>query len=96
LGRFGQKLATAIAMSGAEVIAIDRDIETVEMIAGQVSHAVRLDSTGEDALRAQGIDKVAVGVVSIGPGTGQGFESAALTVVNLRQMGVPLICARVP
>jgi len=57
-------------MSGAEVIAIDRDIETVEMIAGQVSHAVRLDSTGEDALRAQGIDKVAVGVVSIGPGTG--------------------------
>ncbi len=94
LGRFGQKLAIAVAMSGAEVIAIDRDRETVEMIAGQVSHAVRLDSTDEEALRAQGVDKVDVAVVSIGQGTGQGFESAVLTVVNLRQMGVPLIYAR--
>ncbi len=94
LGRFGQKLAIAVAMSGAEVIAIDRDRETVEMIAGQVSHAVRLDSTDEEALRAQGVDKVDVAVVGIGQGTGQGFESAVLTVVNLRQMGVPLIYAR--
>jgi trk system potassium uptake protein TrkA len=94
LGRFGQKLATALSLSGAEVIAIDKNKEVVELIADQVGHAVRLDSTDEDALKAQGIDKADVAVISIGQGTGQGFESAILTVVNLRQMGVKSIYAR--
>ena len=47
LGRFGKKLAIALAMSGAEVIAIDKNREAIELIADQVSHAVRIDSTDE-------------------------------------------------
>jgi len=94
LGRFGKKLAIALAMSGAEVIAIDRNREEIELITDQVSHAVRLDSTDEEALKAQGVDKVDVAIVGIGQGTGRGFESAILTVVNLRQMGVTQIYAR--
>ena len=94
LGRFGQKLAIALAMSGAEVIAIDRNRETIELIADQVSHAVRLDSTDEAALIAQGVDKVDVAIIGIGQGTGRGFESAILTVVNLKQLGVKNIYAR--
>ena len=94
LGRFGQKLAIALAMSGAEVIAIDKNRETIELIADQVSHAVRLDSTDEEALKAQGVDKVDVAIIGIGQGTGRGFESAILTVVNLRQMGINQIYAR--
>ena len=94
LGRFGQKLAIALAMGGAEVIAIDKNRDQIELIRDQVSHAVRLDSTDEEALRAQGIDKVDVAIVSIGQGTSQGFESAVLTVVNLRQIGVTQIYTR--
>jgi len=96
LGRFGKKLAIALAMSGAEVVAIDKNREEIEQIRDQVSLAVRLDSTDEEALKAQGIDKVDVAIVGIGQGagTGKGFESAILTVVNLRQMGVPQIYAR--
>ncbi len=94
LGRFGQKLAIALAMSGAEVIAIDRNRDEIELIADQVSHAVRLDSTDEEALKAQGVDKVDCAIVGIGQGTGRGFESAILTVVNLRQMGIKQIFAR--
>ena len=94
LGRFGQKLAIALAMSGAEVIAIDRNRDTIELIADQVSHAVRLDSTDEEALKAQGVDKADVAIIGIGQGTGRGFESAILTVVNLRQMGIKQIYAR--
>ena len=94
LGRFGQKLAVALAMSGAEVIAIDKDRDLVDLLRDQVTQAVRLDSTDEEALKAQGIADVDVAVVSIGQGTGQGFESAVLTVVNLRQMGVKQICVR--
>ncbi|MGD8786576.1 MAG: TrkA family potassium uptake protein [Phycisphaerales bacterium] len=94
LGRFGKKLAIALAMSGAEVIAIDRNRDEIEMIRDQVSHAVRLDSTDEEALKAQGIDKVDVAIIGIGQGTGRGFEAAVLTVVNLKQMGVKQIYAR--
>ncbi|MHC4355968.1 MAG: potassium channel family protein [Planctomycetota bacterium] len=94
LGRFGKKLAIALAMSGAEVIAIDKNREAIELIADQVSHAVRLDSTDEEALKAQGVEKVDVAIIGIGQGTGRGFESAILTVVNLRQMGVNRIYAR--
>ena len=91
LGRFGQKLAIALSMSGAEVIAIDKNREVVELIRDQVSHAVRLDSTDEEALKAQGVDKVDVAVVGMGQA---GFEDAILTVVTLRQMGVKQIYAR--
>lgn len=93
LGRFGQKLAIALAMSQAEVIAIDQNREVIENLRDQVSHAVRLDSTDEDALRAQGVDKVDVAIVGIGQGT-RGFESAILTIVNLRAIGVKQIYAR--
>jgi trk system potassium uptake protein TrkA len=91
LGRFGEKLAIALAMSGAEVIAIDKNREEIELIRDQVSLAVRLDSTDEEALKAQGVDKVDVAIIGIGQ---EGFESAILTVVNLRQMGVKKILAR--
>ena len=93
LGRFGQKLAIALAMSGAEVIAIDKNRDEIELITDQVSHAVRLDSTDEEALKAQGVDKVDVAIIGIGQGGG-GFEAAILTVVNLLQMGVKQIYAR--
>jgi len=53
LGRFGSKLAIALSMSGAEVIAIDKNREVVDLIRDQVGHAVRLDSTDEEALRAK-------------------------------------------
>ncbi|MBW8000678.1 MAG: TrkA family potassium uptake protein [Planctomycetes bacterium] len=96
LGRFGKKLAIALAMSGAEVIAIDKSREEIDLIRDQVSHAVRLDSTDEEALKSQGVDKVDVAILGIGQGqgSGKGFESAILTVVNLKQMGVKQIYAR--
>jgi trk system potassium uptake protein TrkA len=91
LGRFGQKLAIALAMSGAEVIAIDKDRNEIEMIRDQVSHAVRLDGTDEEALKAQGVDKADVAIIGMGQ---DNFEAAILTVVNLRQMGIKQIYAR--
>ena len=91
LGRFGQKLAIALAMSGAEVIAIDRDRNEVELIRDQVSLAVRLDSTDEEALKSQGVDKADVAIIALGQ---ESFEAAILNVVNLRQTGIKQIYAR--
>lgn len=93
LGRFGKKLAIALSMSGAEVIAIDRDRLIIEDIRDQVSLAVRLDSTDEDALKSQGVDKVDAAIVGMGQ-SGVTFESAIMTVVSLKAMGVKHIYAR--
>ncbi|MDD5010506.1 MAG: TrkA family potassium uptake protein [Phycisphaerae bacterium] len=93
LGRFGRKLAIALTMSEAEVIAIDQNRDIIDEIRDEVTHAVRIDSTDEDALRAQGLDKVDVAIVGIGQG-GRSFESSILTVVNLKTLGVPLVYAR--
>lgn len=91
LGRFGSKLAIALSMSGAEVIAIDKNREVIDLIRDQVGHAVRLDSTDEEALRAQGVHNVDVAIIGMGQ---EGFEAAILTVVTLRQMGVQQVYAR--
>jgi trk system potassium uptake protein TrkA len=80
-------------MSEAEVIAIDQNREIIDEIRDEVTHAVRIDSTDEGALRAQGVDKVDVAIVGIGQG-GRSFESSILTVVNLKTLGVPLVYAR--
>ncbi len=93
LGRFGQKLAIALSMSGAEVIAIDRDRTRVDRIRDQVTHAVRLDSTDAEALRAQGVDRVDAAIVGMGQG-GEAFEAAIMTVVSLKAMGIKRIVAR--
>ena len=90
LGRFGQRLARALAANGAEVIAIDRDLRLRESVRDDVTLAVRLDSTDAEALGAQGVAEVDVAVVGIG----EEFEATALTVAVLQELGVPRIYAR--
>jgi len=90
LGRFGQRLAQALTADGAEVIGIDCQRKPVEAIRDRVTLAVCLDSTDEEALRAQGICDVDAAIVAIG----EGFEAAALTVAVLKSLAVPRIYAR--
>ena len=89
LGRFGATVAETLAQRGADVIAIDKDRELVEKFKDTVTLAVRMDSTDEEALRSQGVDKVDVAIVSIGE-----FESSILTTALLKKIGVPRIITR--
>ena len=91
LGRFGQSLAVSLAERGAEVIAIDKNRERINSVTNKVALAVVLDSEDRDALKAQGIDKVDVAVVSIGEDS---FRSIVLTTINLKKMGVPTVISR--
>jgi len=90
LGRFGQRLAQSLALTDADVIAIDRQARPVEAIRDDVTLAVRLDSTDEEALRAQGVHQVDVAIVGIG----DNFESEALTVAILKEFGIKRTIAR--
>ncbi|MBT3278638.1 MAG: TrkA family potassium uptake protein [Phycisphaerales bacterium] len=90
LGRFGRRLAMLLAKGGGEVIAIDRRKDRIESIKDDVTLAVCLDATDEDALKSQGIGNVDCAIVGIG----SQFESAVLTTVLLKQIGVPRVITR--
>ncbi len=90
LGTFGSGIAKSLTEKGAEVIAVDREMERVEEIQEFVSIAVQLDSTDESALKAQGIHEVDVAIVCIG----EDFESNLLTSVLLKQLEVPTVVTR--
>ena len=76
--------------AGDEVIAIDLDAKVVERMRDEVALAVRLDGTDAAALRSQGVAEVDAAIVCVG----EDFESAALTVAALRELGVQRVVAR--
>jgi len=90
LGRFGTALARQLALSGVQVIAVDRTQQLVNGIKDDVDLAVQLDSTDKQALLSQDIDKVDVCVVAIG----ENFEASLLTTVLVKQLNVPQIICR--
>ncbi len=90
LGRFGRKLAQLLTQAGAEVIAVDNDTDIVQRIRDEVTLAVRMDGTDEQALLSQGVDKVDCAVVGIGAD----FEANVLTVSTLKKIGVSRVIAR--
>lgn len=90
LGRFGSRLAKNLAQAGQEVIAIDRLERRIEDIRDAVTVAVALDATDERAMRMQDIEKVDAAIVGIG----ENFESSALCIATLKQIGVPRVIGR--
>lgn len=91
LGRFGKSLAIDLAERGAEVIAIDKDREAVDAVKDKVALAIIMDSEDEDALRAQGVDRVDIAAIGIGVDS---FRSNVLTTILLKKMGVETVISR--
>jgi len=90
LGRFGKRLARLLSDAGAEVIAVDLNRELIDKIRDDVSLAVCLNATDEEALRSQGINKVDVAIV----GMGDAFEETVMTTVLLKKIGVSRVISR--
>lgn len=90
LGLFGWEVAISLAEMGAEVTAIDKNIEKIDKIKEHVLVAVQLNSTDQQSLETQDLKNVDAAIVGIG----QNFEENLLTVVALKQMGVPKVIAR--
>jgi trk system potassium uptake protein TrkA len=90
LGEFGSSAAIGLFRKGAEVIAVDANINRVNSIKDEVSLAVRLDATHEDALKSHGLGEVDVLIAAIG----NNFEAQVLVVVHAKQQGIKKIVAR--
>jgi trk system potassium uptake protein len=90
LGEFGRAAAMGLASNGVEVIAVDTSMDRVNSIKDDVSLAVRLDASQEDALQAHGIVEVDVLIAAIGAN----FEAQVLVVVHAKEFGIKKIVAR--
>ncbi len=90
LGRFGAALAETLTGIGDDVLAIDRDPEKVEALAGRVAQAVQGDATEESFLRELDVGSLDVGVVAIGTS----MEASVLATILLKNLGVPYVIAR--
>ncbi len=90
LGTFGKNLATELAESGAEVLAIDISEEKINEINHPNITAVKFDSTDIKELERFGIKDTDAVIVTIG----ENFEALLLTCVLLKELGVKRIIAR--
>lgn len=89
LGRFGASLARRLEEMGHVVLGVDSDMAQVQAIADDITSAVALDATNEDAL--QEVDITSFGTVVVG--IGEDFEANALVTACLKSLGIPrVIC----
>lgn len=89
LGRFGTSLARQLVQRGHTVLGIDRDRTLVQSLADELTQAVALDATDEDALRAVDISSFDVVIVAIG----SSLENNLMTTLALKSLAVKrIIC----
>lgn len=90
IGRLGHSLVRNLYESGAEVIALDNDMDNIESIKSFAHIAVQGDGVDIETLREIGAHTVDIAIISIG----EGFEGAALTLTNLVELQVKRIAIR--
>ena len=90
LGRFGAALARQLHTQGCEVLAIDSHSESVQRISEEVTQAVVADARDKSVLKALGVKDFDCGIVGIG----DDLANSVLTVMNLKELGVPYVVCK--
>ena len=89
MGRFGFSVAKCLYKSGYDVLAIDRDIEKIEEISSEVTHALALDATDEKALSSVNIEDYDTAIIAIGGS----IQESLLVTLLVKELGVnEIIC----
>ena len=91
LGQFGYQLAVALAEDSHEVLAIDKDERTIELLKDKVAHAVIADAEDHRALDQLGLqefDRVCLTV-------GEDFAASLMILSSLQELKVENIYCRV-
>ncbi len=90
LGRFGSALARQLCQLGAEVLAIDVGADLVQQVSADVTHAVVADARDKEVLRVLGVREMDCAVIAIG----EDLAASVLTVMNLKELGVPYVVCK--
>ncbi|HCK88165.1 MAG TPA: potassium transporter Trk [Erysipelotrichaceae bacterium] len=90
LGNFGKAIATTIANTGTDVIAIDNDPLLVQDLADIVPNVVCADSRDIEQLKEAGVQDADVVIVAMG----SLLEVSVITILNLKELGIKNIIAK--
>ncbi len=90
LGRFGLSLVEELSKYTNNIIAIDKDENSVKVAGEFINQCFISDSTDEKQLRDVGIDNVSHAIICFG----SNFEGTILTLVSLKNIGVEKITVR--
>ncbi|NLJ84251.1 MAG: TrkA family potassium uptake protein [Halanaerobiaceae bacterium] len=90
LGTFGASVARSLAERGHNVLAIDKDMERVQSIAADLTHAVEADATDPEVLRRFGAENFDVAIVSIGDSS----HADVIITMILKELGVPYVIVK--
>jgi trk system potassium uptake protein len=90
LGRFGTAAARELMALGHEVLAVDSEMAIINDIAPDVTHAVQLDATDEEALGAVGAGDFTYAIVAISGRT----EASIFATMALKNLGVATVVAK--
>jgi len=90
LGRFGTAAARELSALGHEVLAIDAGEARVNDLAPDVTHAIQLDASDEDALRAVGAGEFQHAIVAIS----SNVEASIFATMALKNLGVSNVIAK--
>lgn len=90
LGRFGTSVAKTLYALGHDVLAVDINEDSVQDISDEVTHAVQMDATDENALRTLGLRNFDVAVVTIGAN----LQASIMVTLLVKELGVKHIIAK--
>lgn len=92
IGRLGSSLVRNLYEAGAEVIALDNNLEHINSVKSKAHLAIQGDGTDIEVLREIGASTVDLAIVSIG----EDFEASAMTLTNLIELNVKRVAVRAP
>jgi trk system potassium uptake protein TrkA len=90
MGRFGSSVVRTLHEMGHHVLAMDKDEEALRRVTDYATHAVQIDATDPEALRAVGITNFDAVIVSIGADV----QESILTTLLLKEMGVKKVVSK--
>jgi len=91
VGNFGFYLAARLYEKGHEVLAIDKESPRIQDIRDRVSRAVVADAADKETMQALGLEHMDAVAVS----TGNDLSESILICLNLKDLGVKRILAKV-
>lgn len=89
-GRFGKGVAQKLVDLGCEVLAIDKNEETIQEVSTYATSAMQADATDENTIKSLGIRNFDVAVVTIG----SDIQSSILVTLMCKELGVKYVVAK--
>jgi len=89
LGRFGYSVVKTLVDANADVLAIDINEEKVDDVSEFATHAVAVDATDENALKALGLRNFDVAIVCVGD-----MQSSVLISLICKEIGVKYVLVK--